>query len=73
MEEEGVDKDSGKVLVRVDPKYYRPTEVEYLLGDPTKANKLLDWRHTTSFPELVREMVAADLALMARERRINSE
>lgn len=73
LEEEGVDKDSGKVLVRVDPKYYRPTEVEYLLGDPTKANKLLDWRHTTSFPELVREMVAADLALMARERRINSE
>ena len=73
LDEEGVDKDSGKVLVRVDPKYYRPTEVEYLLGDPTKANKLLDWRHTTSFPELVREMVAADLALMARERRINSE
>tara|TARA_B100000315_G_C14550229_1_gene575394 strand:- start:412 stop:1476 length:1065 start_codon:yes stop_codon:yes gene_type:complete len=73
LEEEGVDKDSGKVLVRVDPKYYRPTEVECLLGDPTKANKLLGWRHTTSFPELVREMVAADLTLMARERRINSE
>ena len=73
LEEEGIDKDSGKVLVRVDPKYYRPTEVESLLGDPTKANKILGWRHTTSFPELVSEMVAADLALMARERRINSE
>lgn len=73
LEEEGIDKDSGKVLVRVDPKYYRPTEVESLLGDPTKANKILGWRHTTSFPELVSEMVAADLVLMARERRINSE
>ena len=65
--------DSGKTLIYIDPKYYRPTEVECLLGDPTKANKLLGWRHTTSIPEWVREMVAADLALMARERRINSE
>jgi GDPmannose 4,6-dehydratase len=66
--ETGVDKKSGKVLVEVDPRYFRPTEVELLLGDPTKARKKLGWRHKTSFSDLVTEMVDNDLAAMKRER-----
>ena len=50
----------GDVIVRVDPRYYRPTEVETLLGDPTKAKEKLGWVPTTSFEELVREMIEAD-------------
>ena len=72
-DEQGVDKVSGEVLVRIDPRYYRPTEVKFLLGDPSKAGKVLGWQHSTSFQELVREMVASDLRLLARERRFNSE
>ncbi|MEK8045017.1 GDP-mannose 4,6-dehydratase [Ideonella margarita] len=50
----------GEVIVRVDPRYYRPTEVETLLGDPTKAREKLGWTPRTTLPELVREMVEAD-------------
>jgi GDPmannose 4,6-dehydratase len=50
----------GQVIVRVDPRYYRPTEVETLLGDPTKAKEKLGWTPTTSFDELVKEMIEAD-------------
>jgi GDPmannose 4,6-dehydratase len=50
----------GQVIVRVDPRYYRPTEVETLLGDPTKAKEKLGWTPTTSFEELVKEMIEAD-------------
>ncbi len=71
--EKGIDVASGKVLVRIDPRYYRPTEIEFLLGDPEKAKKLLGWNHTISFKDLVREMVAADLSLMARERRTDRD
>jgi GDPmannose 4,6-dehydratase len=59
--EVGRDANSGAILVRVDPTYYRPTEVELLLGDASKARKVLGWSHTVSFKELVKEMVAADL------------
>jgi len=52
---------TGRVLVRIDPGYFRPTEVEILLGDATKARTKLGWSHTVSFRELVREMVLADL------------
>ncbi|MEM6638898.1 MAG: GDP-mannose 4,6-dehydratase [Pseudomonadota bacterium] len=64
---------SGKTIVRVDPRYFRPTEVETLLGDPSKAKEKLGWTPQTSFDELVSEMVTADLedakrdALVARE------
>ncbi len=67
-DEIGADTASGEVLVKVDPHYYRPTEVDILLGDPSKAHAVLGWRHTTPFAELVRDMVAADLALMRQER-----
>jgi GDPmannose 4,6-dehydratase len=61
VDEIGRDAASGAVLVRVDPRYFRPTEVDRLLGDSSKARARLGWRHETSFDELVREMVAADL------------
>ena len=58
---------SGKELVRVDRNYFRPTEVDALLGDPSKARTKLGWSHKTSFAELVAEMVDADLALIDQE------
>lgn len=63
VEETGVDAKGGAVRVRVDPKYFRPTEVEELLADPSKAQRELGWRHQTSFADLVTEMVQNDLAL----------
>lgn len=60
--EKGIDVKTGNILVEVDPKYYRPTEVDQLLGDPTKAKKLLGWNPTkTPFAELVKLMVKSDL------------
>lgn len=62
VNEKGINTATGKVLVEVDPKYFRPTEVERLLGDPTKARTKLGWNpHKTSFEELVRIMVAHDM------------
>ena len=62
IDEVGICARSGVELVRIDPGYFRPTEVDLLQGDPTKAHTRLGWRHRTSFAELVREMVEADLA-----------
>ncbi len=67
--EQGVDAETGDVLVEIDPRYFRPTEVDLLLGDPTKAREQLGWRHTTGFADLVREMVEADLETVKREQR----
>jgi GDPmannose 4,6-dehydratase len=58
----------GDVIVRVDPRYFRPTEVDLLLGNPAKAKAKLGWSHTTTFPQLVEEMVNADLELFRREQ-----
>jgi GDPmannose 4,6-dehydratase len=66
-EEKGRDVATGKILIEVDPRYFRPTEVELLLGDPSKAKAKLGWTPTTTFTELVREMVQADLKLVAHE------
>jgi GDPmannose 4,6-dehydratase len=66
--EKGVDQGSGKVLVEVDPRYFRPTEVDHLVGDPLKAHNRLGWRHRVTFDELVREMVDGDLATMRFEQ-----
>ena len=62
--EKGIDKKSGRTLVEIDPRYFRPTEVDHLLGNADKARKKLGWQHTTGFRDLVNEMVAADLALL---------
>jgi GDPmannose 4,6-dehydratase len=58
---------SGEVVVRVDPRYFRPTEVETLLGDPSKAKAKLGWTPTTTFGELVREMVESDYQSAKRD------
>lgn len=68
VNEKGIDAQTGKVLVEVDEKYFRPTEVELLLGDPTKAKKVLGWSHHYSFQELVTEMVKADLELFKKDQ-----
>ena len=62
VDEKGIDAASGDVLIEIDPRYFRPTEVDLLLGDPAKARAQLGWHHRTSFEELVREMVDIDLA-----------
>ncbi len=64
--EKGIDKDSGNVLVEVDPRYYRPTEVELLIGDPSKAKQKLGWQPKTLFKDLVDLMVDADLEKVKR-------
>jgi GDPmannose 4,6-dehydratase len=61
VEEKGIDRNTGKVLVEIDERYFRPVEVELLLGDPSKAEKELDWKRKVSFRELVSEMVRYDL------------
>jgi GDPmannose 4,6-dehydratase len=66
--ERGVDPKNGKTLVAIDPRYFRPTEVDLLLGDPAKAKRKLGWSHSTSFRDLVREMVAADLVTVKNEQ-----
>ncbi len=64
VEEKGHCAKTGKCLVEIDPRYFRPTEVELLIGDPTKAQEKLGWRHETSARQLAREMVLADLETM---------
>ena len=63
VDEIGRETATGTVRVRIDPRYFRPTEVDLLLGDPSKAHAKLGWKHTTGFADLVREMVEADLRL----------
>lgn len=65
VDEIGVDADSGAALVRIDPRYFRPTEVDLLLGDASKAKARLGWTHMVGFTDLVAEMVQADLARAA--------
>ena len=66
VEERGFDA-SGRCIVAVDPRYFRPSEVDDLLGDPSKAARKLDWRPKTTFEQLVREMAREDLVLAERE------
>ncbi len=73
LDEEGVDLNSGKTVVRVDRRYFRPTEVETLLGDPTKARLKLGWKPEATFASLVKDMVAADLELARRDAAMARE
>ena len=68
LSEKGIDRKSGKTVVAVDKRYFRPTEVETLLGDPSKAKKILGWEVKTSFVELVEEMAKEDLSLAERDK-----
>jgi GDPmannose 4,6-dehydratase len=70
-EEKGFDAATGRCLVEVDPRYFRPTEVELLLGDPSKAAKKLGWKHEISAQALCAEMVREDLKTVAKERHRN--
>jgi GDPmannose 4,6-dehydratase len=71
-QEQGVDAKTGQVLVSIDPRYFRPTEVDYLHGDPAKARNKLGWKHKVSFRELVAEMVVDDLKVVREEHERSS-
>jgi len=73
VQEVGIDTKSGRKLVQVDPRYFRPAEVDTLLGDATKARQKLGWAAEVSFPELVAEMVECDLALAKRDAMVAKE
>jgi GDPmannose 4,6-dehydratase len=68
VDEKGANKETGENIVEVDPKYFRPTEVELLVGDPSKANKELGWKHTHDLQSLVKDMMKADLALFRKDK-----
>jgi GDPmannose 4,6-dehydratase len=72
VDEQGIDTASGRCIVAVDPRYFRPTEVETLLGDPGKAREKLGWVAKTSFDRLVEEMVVEDLKLAERDHMVNA-
>jgi GDPmannose 4,6-dehydratase len=67
VDEIGTDKATGKVVVKVNPKFFRPAEVELLIGNPEKAEKALGWQREISFAELVERMVKNDMELVAKE------
>jgi GDPmannose 4,6-dehydratase len=69
VEERGIDRKTGRVLVEVHPEFFRPAEVDYLCGDPGKAREKLGWRHKTALTEMVRQMVDADLENLRYEKR----
>jgi len=73
VDEKGVDTESGKTIVQVDPRYFRPTEVETLLGDPSKAKQKLGWVPRIEFKDLVKEMIVADLKDAERDELIQRE
>ena len=71
VQEEGIDQGSGQVVIRIDPRYFRPADVDLLLGDAAKAKRELGWEPTTGFAKLVEMMTDADLELAQRELRAN--
>jgi GDPmannose 4,6-dehydratase len=73
LDEIGFDARSGRAVVRIDPRYFRPTEVDTLLGDPTLARRKLGWQPSVSFDQLVQEMVASDMTLAQRDALILRE
>jgi GDPmannose 4,6-dehydratase len=70
-QEEGIDTVSGRTVIRIDPKYFRPAEVDLLLGDPSKAKRELGWELKSSFEQLVNMMTDGDLEIATRELRAN--
>jgi GDPmannose 4,6-dehydratase len=70
--EKGINKKTGKVIIEVDPKYFRPTEVELLIGDPSKAHRELGWKHKYSLDQLVSEMMKADVELFSRDQYLQA-
>ena len=68
VEEVGIREDNGEIIIRIDPRYFRPTEVEELLGNPAKAAEELGWSPRISLDEMVAEMVSHDLSLAKKEK-----
>jgi len=73
MNEKGIDKNTGKTIVQISSKYFRPTEVDYLCGSPLKAKEKLNWEPKTNFHELVRLMVKADVNLVKKLKKLQYE
>jgi GDPmannose 4,6-dehydratase len=73
LDEVGIEGKSGKIIVKIDPRYFRPTEVETLLGDPAKAKEQLGWEPKISFAEMVQEMVIEDLKMAERDQMIRQK
>ena len=69
LDETGIDAARQRVLVKIDPRYFRPTEVDHLVGDPSKARQQLGWHHTVSFNELVTEMIQAVIETVKMEAK----
>jgi GDPmannose 4,6-dehydratase len=70
VDEKGIDAVSGKILVEIDPRYFRPAEVDLLIGDPSKAISKLGWKPKVQLPELIKMMVAKDIELAERENHL---
>ena len=64
LNERGIDLDTGKVIISINPRFFRPSEVDLLLGDPTKAKEILGWEAKTKFSDLAKLMVKADYELL---------
>ncbi|MBL4652958.1 MAG: GDP-mannose 4,6-dehydratase [Flavobacteriales bacterium] len=73
VDEKGINVATGKVVVEIDPKYFRPTEVELLIGDPSKAQKELGWKHKYELIDLVNEMIDADVKIFKREQFLKEQ
>ena len=73
LSEKGLEAGTNRVLVEIDPRYFRPTEVDLLQGDASKARRKLGWKHEIDFSALCAEMVREDLVAVAEERRRNAE
>jgi GDPmannose 4,6-dehydratase len=73
IDEQGLDTATGEQLIAIDPRYFRPTEINRLLGDPSKAREKLGWRHKTPFAQLVGEMISSDLDAMKRDTKIRGD
>ena len=71
--EKGLNAKDGSVLIEVDKNYYRPTEVDLLIGDPTKANKLLGWKHTYGLKSMIAEMVQSDVEIFRKEQILKEQ
>jgi GDPmannose 4,6-dehydratase len=73
IDEVGINAETGTIRVSIDPRYFRPTEVDLLLGDPSKARDVLGWTHSTDFETMIKEMVASDLVVVKGEQHIRQE
>jgi len=67
VDEKGLDRETGRILIEIDPRYFRPTEVDLLIGDPSKAERVLGWKATTSLADMIAEMVSSDVGTMRRD------